>query len=36
MREVSKSVNRNKRRAQQTILSKSYTTKFVKKQKPSQ
>ena len=36
MREVSKSVNRNKRRGQQTILTKSYRNKFVKKEKPPQ
>jgi hypothetical protein len=36
MREVSKSVNRNKRRGQQTILTKNYRNKFVKKEKAPQ
>ena len=36
LREVTKSVNGNKHRAKQAVLSKSNKTKFVKQEKPSQ
>jgi hypothetical protein len=36
LRELTKSVNGNKRRAKQAVLSKSNKTKFVKQEKPSQ